>query len=347
MKKFLSILLAALLLTVAAVSSAETLIPEEKTPVRDRVVHLEGYAAADFSGDMDSHWVGFDSDDPASVESYAFGLTTYAAAYYNGSVYGYVYGYDASGALQDGFYTFDTKDHIVSYPGGTSNGVFVYGMAFNYADGNMYALCDEDHPYLATVDLETGELTTVVNVQLGSYLGIYTFAIDGNGVFYALTMSAVNARLVRIDPATGALTEVGATGKPCYYAQSMTCDVETGVIYWAHLESNFNNGLYTVDPETAEIEFIGQIGPEGMELTGLYIVPENEPVVPPAYTLGDVNGNGTVEVGDAILALRAAMNITELDETQQLAADINENGSVEVTDTISILRFAMGLIDEF
>ena len=84
-----------------------------------------------------------------------------------------------------------------------------------------------------------------------------------------------------------------------------------------------------------------------MELTGLYIVPENEPVVPPAYTLGDVNGNGTVEVGDAILALRAAMNITELDETQQLAADINENGSVEVTDTISILRFAMGLIDEF
>ncbi len=347
MKKFLSILLAALLLTVAAGSSAETLIPEEKTPVRDGGVHLEGYAVADFSNDMDSHWVGFESDDPANVESYAFGLTTYAAAYYDGSVYGYVYGYDASGALQDGFYTFDAKDHIVSYPGGTSNGVFVYGMAFNYADGNMYALCDEDHPYIASVNLETGELTTVVNVQLGSYLGIYTFAIDGNGVFYALTMSAVNARLVRIDPATGALTEIGATGKPCYYAQSMTCDVETGVIYWAHLESNFNNGLYTVDPETAEIEFIGQIGPEGMELTGLYIVPENEPVVPPAYTLGDVNGNGTVEVGDAILALRSAMNITELDETQQLAADVNENGSVEVTDAISILRFAMGLIDEF
>ncbi len=347
MKKFLSILLAALLLTAAAVSSAEILPTAEKNPVRDGGVHLEGYAVADFSGDMDSHWVGFESDDPANVESYAFGLTTYAAAYYDGSVYGYVYGYDASGALQDGFYTFDTKDHIVNYPGGTSNGVFVYGMAYNYQDNTMYALCDEDHPYIASVNLETGELTSVVNVQLGSYLGIYTFAIDGNGVFYALTMSAVNARLVRIDPATGALTEIGATGKPCYYAQSMTCDVETGVIYWAHLESNFNNGLYTVDPETAEIEFIGQIGPEGMELTGLYIVPENEPVVPPAYTLGDVNGNGTVEVGDAILALRAAMNITELDETQQLAADINENGSVEVTDAISILRFAMGLIDEF
>lgn len=347
MKRFLSILLAALLLTAAAVSSAEILPATEKNPVRDGGVHLEGYAVADFSNDMDSHWVGFESDDPANVESYAFGLTTYAAAYYDGRVYGYVYGYDAEGVLQDGFYTFDVKNHIVDYPGGSSDGEFVYGMAYNYQDNTMYALCDEDHPYIASVNLETGELTSVVNVQLGSYLGIYTFAIDGDGVFYALTMSAVNAKLVTINTTTGALTEIGATGKPCYYAQSMTCDVETGIIYWAHLESNYTNGLYTIDCETAQIESLGKIGSDGMEIMGLYVVPENEPVVPPTYTLGDVDGNGQINVTDATLALRAAMGLMELSETQQLAADVNFGGSVDVGDALLILRRAMGLINEF
>ena len=347
MKKLITLLLAAALLFAASAVSAKTL-PEtaEKMPVREGV-HLEGYAVADFSGDMDAHWVGFESDDPSVVESYAFGLTTYAAAYYDGSVYGYVYGYDSAGTLQDGFYTFDVKTHIVNYPGGTSGGEFVYGMAFNYADGNMYALCDEDHPYIATVDLGTGELTSVVNVQLGSYLGIYTFAIDGDGVFYALTMSAVNAKLVRIDPNTGALTEIGATGQPCYYAQSMTCDPATGVIYWAQIESNYTNGLYTVDKNTAAAEYVGKIGPEGMEIMGLYIVPENEPVVPPTYTLGDIDGNGEVNVTDAILALRASMGVIELDEVQQLAADVSGNGSVGVEDALLILRCAMGIISEF
>ena len=169
----------------------------------------------------------------------------------------------------------------------------------------------------------------------------------GDGVFYALTMSAVNAKLVTINTTTGALTEIGATGKPCYYAQSMTCDVETGIIYWAHLESNYTNGLYTIDRETAQIESLGKIGSDGMEIMGLYIVPENEPVVPPTYTLGDVDNNGQINVTDATLALRAAMGLMELSETQQLAADVNFGGSVDVGDALLILRRAMGLINEF
>ena len=345
MKKTLSILLAAAMLFAAAAIAPASV---SAGTMRSKI-HLEGYAAADFSGEADAHWVGFDANDPSVVESYAFGVTTYAAAYYDGNVYGYVYGYDSDGVLQDGFYTFSVTDHVIDYPGGTSGGEFVYGMAFNYQDGNMYALCDEDHPYIATVDLESGELTHVVDVQLGSYLGIYTFAVNGDGEFYALTMSAINARLVRIDPTTGALSEIGATGKPCYYAQSMTCDVETGTIYWAHLESNFDNGLYTIDPETAEIEFLGMIGSEGMEITGLYIVPENEPQPPepPTYILGDVNGDGEVAMADALLALRASMHLVELDETQCLAGDVDLDGSVSSQDALLILRYSMNLIDEF
>ncbi|MBO4878893.1 MAG: dockerin type I repeat-containing protein, partial [Clostridia bacterium] len=62
---------------------------------------------------------------------------------------------------------------------------------------------------------------------------------------------------------------------------------------------------------------------------------------------GDIDGNGEVNVTDAILALRASMGVIELDEVQQLAADVSGNGSVGVEDALLILRFAMGLIEEF
>lgn len=58
---------------------------------------------------------------------------------------------------------------------------------------------------------------------------------------------------------------------------------------------------------------------------------------------GDINGNGEVEVSDAIMALRCAMGLIELDEAQFAAGDMNGNGTIEVTDAIMILRIAMGI----
>ena len=58
---------------------------------------------------------------------------------------------------------------------------------------------------------------------------------------------------------------------------------------------------------------------------------------------GDVDGNGTVTVSDAIMALRAAMQLTELDEAGTAAADMDGSGSITVSDAIMILRTAMGI----
>lgn len=67
-----------------------------------------------------------------------------------------------------------------------------------------------------------------------------------------------------------------------------------------------------------------------------------QPVVP-----GDANGDGSVDVTDALLALRHSMGLVQLSESALSACDIDRDGSVSVTDALMILRRAMGLIDSF
>lgn len=77
--------------------------------------------------------------------------------------------------------------------------------------------------------------------------------------------------------------------------------------------------------------------------------PKVTPVVPPApaVTYGDLNGDGNVTTGDAILALRAGVGLLTLSPDQQTAGDVNGDGKVNVQDAILILRFAVRLIDTF
>lgn len=59
---------------------------------------------------------------------------------------------------------------------------------------------------------------------------------------------------------------------------------------------------------------------------------------------GDVDGNGTVDSIDALLALQYALGAAELDNAQLLRGDINGDGGVDSSDALLILRFTMGLI---
>ncbi len=71
---------------------------------------------------------------------------------------------------------------------------------------------------------------------------------------------------------------------------------------------------------------------ELVNLTGSTIIP------------GDVDGSGTVNVSDAIMALRASMGLLELTNDQFTAADMDGSNTVTVSDAIMILRTAMGLV---
>lgn len=59
---------------------------------------------------------------------------------------------------------------------------------------------------------------------------------------------------------------------------------------------------------------------------------------------GDVDGDGSVSTNDALLILRVAMHIAELDGDAAEAADVDGDGSITVSDALIAMRLAMGLI---
>ena len=58
---------------------------------------------------------------------------------------------------------------------------------------------------------------------------------------------------------------------------------------------------------------------------------------------GDIDGDGEVTAADALLALRAAMQISELTEEQAAEADVDGDGAVTASDALIILRQAMNI----
>ncbi len=64
------------------------------------------------------------------------------------------------------------------------------------------------------------------------------------------------------------------------------------------------------------------------------------------YTRGDVDGNGKIDILDAITVNQAILSKTSLTETQLLAADINGDGKPDSSDSLSIMKYIVGLITE-
>ncbi|HEY3281271.1 MAG TPA: dockerin type I domain-containing protein [Armatimonadota bacterium] len=58
---------------------------------------------------------------------------------------------------------------------------------------------------------------------------------------------------------------------------------------------------------------------------------------------GDVNGDGSLTISDAVLALRMAVGIGTATPPQRAAADLDANGQTTVADVVGILRRVLGL----
>lgn len=66
-----------------------------------------------------------------------------------------------------------------------------------------------------------------------------------------------------------------------------------------------------------------------------------------AIKFGDVNGNGKIEVGDAIILLRHIVGLNTLTGPYELAGKVNGEQKISVSDAISILRYIVQLISQF
>jgi uncharacterized protein YjdB len=65
------------------------------------------------------------------------------------------------------------------------------------------------------------------------------------------------------------------------------------------------------------------------------------------FISGDINGDGKINVIDAVLTLQHVLQIAELDEESWTYADVNGDDIVNVLDVTLIMQFALGVIESF
>lgn len=164
----------------------------------------------------------------------------------------------------------------------------VYGITFGESGKTM----------LAVIDYE-GEKMTEVGDLYPTCMSISAFAINGEGVGYAIDQTAA---LFKIDLKTATAEKIGNLDFDFYSAlQSMTFDPRTGKLYLAASEGDPDEGdmygrLCEVNLEDATTKLVGYF-PEDEEYTVLHVVYDPEAEAPGAindltasYTDSSLNG---------------------------------------------------------
>ena len=64
-------------------------------------------------------------------------------------------------------------------------------------------------------------------------------------------------------------------------------------------------------------------------------------------TVGDVNGDNKSSTVDALLVVRSAIGLNQLDAANKINADTNFDGKVTAADALIIQRHAVGLVSDY
>jgi hypothetical protein len=66
-----------------------------------------------------------------------------------------------------------------------------------------------------------------------------------------------------------------------------------------------------------------------------------------AAVMGDVNGDGSVNVKDVVLVQKHILAIQSLTDAQKLVADVNGDTKIDANDAVLLMKYTLGLISEF
>ena len=99
--------------------------------------------------------------------------------------------------------------------------------------------------------------------------------------------------------------------------------------------------------KTVTVDLCGLIDSEYNNINIHYTTEFIESIEKPAYTLGDINSDGTINTLDAILVLQHISHKNTLTDAQKLAADTSKDGAINTVDAIKILQYVSHKITEF
>ncbi|MCD8017486.1 MAG: dockerin type I repeat-containing protein [Oscillospiraceae bacterium] len=124
------------------------------------------------------------------------------------------------------------------------------------------------------------------------------------------------------------LTTLTFTYEDAAAGSEVTLSSET--IYVAYFEG------YDAETDTYTTNLYGSV----KEGTATVAIPE------PEYTLGDVNGDGAVDIKDVTALARYVVGIVEISDTTLLGnADVNQDEAVDIKDVMLLARYVAGIID--
>jgi hypothetical protein len=125
----------------------------------------------------------------------------------------------------------------------------------------------------------------------------------------------------------------GALGRVDFYVDGAYRSTDTIAPYTFAWNTRGLSGTHTLQAKAYEL----QNGTEAIT------APLTATVDSQNLVLGDVNGDGEVNVQDAILALRSLVGLTSLSAAQGAAGDMNGDGKVRIQDVNALLRKALGV----
>ena len=165
-------------------------------------------------------------------------------------------------------------------------------------------------------DLVLPEGITVAQNENGKYIDVLsdrhaghsrTFNYRGNNTYSLSTLSGNSEELTGNDGAIRILTLAVADNLP--------------------------TGNYTVEIKNASYST-----PTGKNVT----LPDTKAIITvDDYVLGDVNGNGGVDIGDAVTIVNFLVGKPSVTFIEK-AADTNKNGKVDIGDAVTIVNFLVG-----
>ena len=273
--------------------------------------------------DLRKKFISFSAQDPATV-TVASDITPYSLA--ATCVNGVVWFFDENNTnlykapLDNYNKTMGTYETVASNFEGNNNDIA--SMSYNPVDGRIYYILYTSSQIVKLKSFDPSNINDVTEIgTFNSYA--LSIAIDSNGNAYCTDMMTGNLCQVNLTDAT--ITPVGNLG----FSSTMpyiAFDMNTGEMLMGQMSSSNDNGLYLVNPATAEKQLIGYIGGgTGANISGLFMANGSAPSVTcpapanlAASNISDVN---------ATLTWTENGNATEW----QICVNGNETNLIDVT----------------
>ena len=125
------------------------------------------------------------------------------------------------------------------------------------------------------------------------------------------------------------------------YADRLTDSAEMNFVLWPYIRVGDPNNAEHIWKNTTYASVLADM----QNWLTQRIAKLNVTFAETVFVTGDVNGDGKVDIVDALMALQASAEKIELTEEQTTLADIDADGTVSAADALMILKVATGAMD--